>query len=706
MAGSELPALFSPGSVAVVGASRDPLTVGYRILSNLKAGNYRGAILPVHPHADALLGLKCFPSVLDYDGEIELSVIAVPPRRVVDAVRESVRKGVKAVAVITAGFREKGLEGARLEEEITRICRAKGVRLLGPNCLGIINTSLGLNASVAGTMPAGGGMSVFSQSSALCTAILDEAAARGIGLAKVAGIGNKADLTEVDFLLALARDSQTRVIVGYLEDIRCGDEFVAAAEEASSIKPVIIMKGGTTDAGRRAATSHTGVLAGADIAYGAAFLRSGIIRADDYESLIDCAAALSTQPLPSGKRVLIISNAGGPGTIAADAVGKAGLEVVSLAAHRREKLCRELPEGSVIADPVLVLGDAGPEEYAMAFRLAQKDEGVDAILLTLAPSAMRRPEETARALAGSSEGTKTVLAVYMGGGETMPGRRELLGLGLPDYDSPSRAVAVLRAMEEYQAWKRRPPRVVTRFRVNRRRVERIITRRQRAGRLQIEEARSKDILRAYGFRVPDGGLATSAEEAVELSERIGYPVAAKVHSPNIVHKSDLGGVKLNLNSRAEVGDAFDLMMLRMTQRAPSARIDGIYVEKMLPQGLEVIIGMNRDPQFGPMLMFGLGGIFVEVMKDVTFHLAPVTEEEATRMLTSTRSYEILRGAGGHRKVDLSAIAAGLQRISQLATDFPQIVELDINPFMVGEAGTDPFVVDARMTLRQDESRNG
>jgi len=530
--------------------------------------------------------------------------------------------------------------------------------------------------------------------------MIDEAARRNLGLSKVASIGNKADLTEVDFLHALGQDEETRVIVGFLEDIRNGDDFIAAAEEVSAIKPVILMKAGTTGAGRKAASSHTGVLGGAEIAYGAAFRRSGVIRADRYESLFDCAAALSMQPLPQGKRVLVVSNAGGPGIMTADAVERSGLVVSSPGVLTSAAMREQFPVNTAVGGPVSVLGDAEPARYAAAMDSARKDSTVDAVIVVLTPRAMTRHAETVKALAAGGSGEKPVLAVFMGGGKSLPAKEKLAESGIPLFESPERAVATLGKMEEYASWKRRPPRVVTRFRVNRRKVERIITRRIRAGRRQIEEVRAKDILCAYGFRIPAGGLSTTSEEAVETSERIGYPVAMKIVSPHIVHKSDLGGVKLNLSSREEVEDAFDLMILRIGQRAPEAMIEGVYVEKMLPQGLEIIIGMSRDPQFGPMLMFGLGGIFVEVMKDVTFNLAPITADEAIQMLTSTRSYEILSGARGQRAIDLTAIATGLQRISQLATDFPGIVELDINPFMIGEFGTEPYVIDARITLKE------
>jgi len=695
-----LESLFSPNTIAVIGASRTPGKVGHDIVANLKNGGFTGTIVPVNPSAATILGLPCVPDLSAHDGKIDLAVVAVPRPLVLQAVKDAVRHGAGAVVAITAGFKETGEEGALLERQLADFCRSRQVRLLGPNCLGLINTAHRMNASFAGAMPLAGPISIVSQSGALCTAILDLAAARQLGLAKVISIGNKADITEVDILRFLARDPETKVIVGYLEDISTGDEFVKAAEEASAVKPVIILKSGTTRAGEKAASSHTGVLAGSDIAYGAAFKRAGVIRADTFDALFDYATALSMQPLPKGDRVLIITNAGGPGTMAADAVEKAGLVVAELDRNTATALRGSLPVAASVGNPVDVLGDADPERYAMALRQAQDDAAVDSIMMLLTPQAMTRPRETARAILTARHGDKPVVAVFMGGKGVMPGRTELLAAGLPVYGSPERAVAALKALHYYAAWRRRPPRVVTRFRVNRRRVERIISRRLRAGHTHLGEVRAKDILRAYGFAIPEGALAAGGDEAVEIARRLGFPVAMKIVSPDIVHKTDLGGVRLNIHNSEDARDAFDLMMMRIGQRAPEAVIEGVYVEKMLDPGLEVIIGMHRDPQFGPMLMFGLGGIFVEVMKDVAFHLAPITRDEAIQMLKATRSYEILQGKRGKHGVDLDAIGDGLQRISQLTTDFPNIVELDINPLIVGEPGTEPLVADARMTLKK------
>ncbi|MBM4142335.1 MAG: CoA-binding protein [Lentisphaerae bacterium] len=691
--------LLQPAGIAVIGASRTPGKVGHEILANLIASGYGGTLLPVNPGADEILGLKCCRDLKSCAVKIDLSVIAVPAARVPDAARASLDAGAGALCVISAGFKEVGEEGARIEREVVDLCRARHARLLGPNCLGLINTHHAMNASFARQMPAAGAISVISQSGALCTALLDWAAGRRVGLAKLISMGNKADLNEADFLAALASDPRTKVIAGYLESIASGGDFVRAAEDAAAIKPVVMLKAGITSAGARAASSHTGSLAGADIAYGAAFRRSGVIRADTFEELCDFATAFAMQPLPAGNRVAIITNAGGPGIMAADAVEQAGMRVGALAGGTATALRERLPPAASVGNPIDVLGDADPERYATAVNAAQDDPSVDAIIVILTPQAMTRPADTARRVAACVRGAKPVLASFMGGADVMPGRDELVAANLPDYPAPERAVAALRAMCDYAEWLRRAPRVLTRFPVNRPRVTRIIRRHQRAGRMQMGEPQAKAVLRAYDFIVPDGQTAADAASAVEAAEKIGYPVAMKIVSPDIIHKSDMGGVRLRLASAQDVRDAFDLMMLRIRQRVPEARIEGVYVEKMCGQGREVILGMSRDPQFGPMLMFGLGGIFVEVMKDVTFHIAPITYREAMFMLEGTKSFALLKGVRGQASVDLSAIAVGLQRVSQLATDFPEILEMDINPFIVGREGAESVAADARITLR-------
>jgi acetate---CoA ligase (ADP-forming) len=690
--------LLYPKALAVVGASRSPGKVGYEILANLVKGGFKGEIIPVSLSATEILGRKCYKDLKDYKGTIDLGILAVPTRMCRDAAKSCIDAGARAIITITAGFKEVSADGLALEQELAELCRKHGVRMLGPNCIGALNTANGLNATFAPAMPPPGKISIISQSGALCVAILDWCASKKIGVAKVVSLGNKADLDEVDFLQAFSEDKETSVIVGYLENINEGTKFLQVAEQCAARKPIVVLKSGTTKAGAKAASSHTGSLAGADVAYTAAFKHSGVIRAESFERLFDYALALGMQPLPSGNRVTIITNAGGPGIMAADAAEAAGLELAAPTDAAREKLQACLPPTAALGNPVDVIGDADPERYVNALKILQEDPHTDAIVVLATPQNMTQPMKLAEELNRHHLGKKPILASFMGGQEVFQAQDYLTSVGIPNYPSPERAVLALRAMVDHRDWKKRPARVVVHFPANRRRVDRILTKYARMGQQQVSEVEAKDILEAYGFRVLPSALATDQNEAVEAADRIGYPVVLKVVSPDIIHKSDLGGVVVNLASADQVRDAWDLINARAKRRAPKAHIRGVYVEKMGRRGSEVILGLTRDPQFGPMLMFGLGGIFVEVLKDVAFHLAPITSSEAMQMLKLTRSYGLLKGARGQKPADLEAIAVALQRISQLATDYPQINELDINPFIVGEVGTEAYAADARMTL--------
>jgi len=446
-----LEALLKPNAVAVIGASKTPGKVGHEILANLIEGGFEGDIVPVNPTAPEVLGLTCYPDLKASEKHIDLSVIAVPTKFVRQAVIDSIEAGAKAITIITAGFKEVGAEGAKLESDLAAYCTSRGARLLGPNCLGLINAHHKMNASFAKHMPTPGGITVMSQSGALCTAILDWARERHLGLAKLISMGNKADLSETEFLTAFAKDDETKVIVGYLESIVAGDAFIKAAETAAAQKPVVIFKSGVTAAGGKAASSHTGSLAGADAGYAAAFKRSGIIRADTFEAMFDYATAFAMQPLPKGRRVAIITNAGGPGIMAADAVELSGLEVTALASSTATALAKKLPAAASVGNPIDVLGDADPERYADALNAAQDDDSVDAIIVILTPQAMTNPLETARAIQSNTRNEKPILVSFMGGADVTPGREELVAANLPDYPAPERAVAALKAMVDYAA---------------------------------------------------------------------------------------------------------------------------------------------------------------------------------------------------------------------------------------------------------------
>lgn len=595
------------------------------------------------------------------------------------------------------GFKGTGSPIMAQAAEMAELCRNRGSRLLGPASLGLINTHHQLHAMFTRHKPQPGGISMISQSGAVCEVVIDWANASRIGLAKVISLGHQLDLNETELLTALGEDEQTTVVVAYLESIESGDAFIKAAETVAAVKPVICFKAGDSPAGAKAVRQHLGAQPGMAMAYGAAFKRAGVIRAESLRSMFDYAIALSMQPPPQGQRVALISNADGPSIIASDKLEQASLQLATINPDSNRSFREALPNIG-INNPIDLQGADDPSNYARVLELVLQDPQVDAALVLLTPQITTRPTEVAKALAQAATSGKPVLTSFVGGAEVSAAHEHLLASRLPDYPTPERAVSVLKAVCDYAAWKRRPPRVLARFLVNRRRVERIIRRFSRQKQHQVEEHAAKDILRAYGFVVPIGYPALDPREAVEAAERIGFPVAMKVASPDIRHKSTLGGVRLNITTPAEARDAFDLIMLRIHRMAPTARFDGVYVEKMCRPGREVILGMHREPQFGPLLMFGLGGVFVEVMRDVTFYLAPITADEAMQMLMSTRSFALLTDSGGHGGVDLSGIADSLQRISQLVTDFPQIAELEISPLIVGEMGTEPMVAGAQVTL--------
>ncbi|MBE0534459.1 MAG: acetate--CoA ligase family protein [Phycisphaerae bacterium] len=696
-----LESFFNPASVAIVGASRRPGKVGREILVNIVRGGYPGKIFPINPGVDSIDGLKCYPDLTSIGEVPELVLIIVPAETVADVMRQCARIGSKSVVIITAGFKEVGAAGSQLEQEVLRIAHGAGIRVIGPNCLGIIDTVHKLNASFAGDLPGTGAIGYVSQSGALLAAILDMANAVGIGFSTLVSIGNKADMDELDIMQYLADCPETKVIAGYLENISDGNQFVREAEIISHAKPVLLMKSGATGAGARAASSHTGSLAGSETAYECVFERAGIIRCNSIKTQFDFAQAFATQPLPEGDSVVVITNAGGPGIMAADAIESQGLTFAKLSEETVQKLAAKLPAAANVNNPVDVLGDALAERYELALEIVMADKNVSAILVLLTPQAMTEVAATAEAIVKEAKNhNKPVFACFLGAEKVEPGLKVLRRGQIPQYDSPESAVAAIKAMSDYHRWRHRPKRVVKLYPVNRRKVENIVERHLRLGIREIGEVESKEIIEAYGFVTPKGSIATTAEQAANIARQLGFPVVLKIWSPDIIHKSDVGGVRVGLKSAQEVMDAFDLMMFRVPKKMPEADILGVLVQEMCTEGKEVILGMHRDPHFGPMMMFGMGGIMVEVLKDVAFYLAPLTAVEAKQMLVNTRTYKMLTGVRGQAGVDIDAIAEALQRLSQLVTEFPQILEMDINPFMVGPEGTTPIAVDARISVEK------
>jgi len=690
---------FRPQSVAVIGASRDPDKLGYAVLANLKQGGYQGRLYPVNPKADKILGLKAYPSVLDISDPVDLAVIVIPYRFVPAALEQCGQKEIPAVVVISAGFREAGREGLEREMELVEIAHKYRLRLIGPNCLGVIDTGTPLNATFAAGMPPSGPIAFMSQSGALGTAVLDMAMAGRIGFSKFASLGNKADVSEIDLLEAWGDDPASRVILIYVEGLPDGQKFIRVARKVTRNKPVVAVKSGVTKSGSRAVSSHTGSLAGSEAAYKAAFRQAGVIRATSMEALFDYARALAYQPLLKGDRIGIVTNAGGPGILATDALEHAGLEIPRLSRETVEALEAYLPGAASAANPVDVLGDALADRYEHATHLVLTDPNVDGLIVIVTPQAMTEIEKTAHAVGRMAQETdKPVLGCFMGEARIEAGVEVLRRYGIPNYPFPERAAAALAAMSAYRRERERPIFEVQPCDVCTQPVRELFDRVRAEGRVSIGDAEAREVLEAYGFPIPESRLAKTPEEAVEIAEEIGYPVVLKVASPDILHKTDVGGVKLDLSTPDDVRDAFDLITYRAGRYVPGARLWGCLVQQMVPGGREVLVGMSRDPQFGPLVAFGLGGIYVEALKDVAFRVAPFSRQEAEEMMREIRSYPLLEGIRGQPPADHEAMVDALLRISQLVTDFPEIVELDINPLIVFEEGRGAMAIDMRLVL--------
>ena len=692
--------MFScPQSVAVIGASRDTDKLGHGVLSNIIKHGYPGQVYAINPKGDRVLGLKCYPSVLDIPDPIDLAVIVIPNRYVAAALEECGQKGIQGVIIISAGFREAGLDGVRMERELVAIAKRHGMRLIGPNCLGVLDTICPLDASFAAGMPVQGQIAFMSQSGELCTAILDWALAAEIGFSRFVSLGNKADVDEVDLLAAWEGDPHSKVILTYIEGLSDGRRFMEVARRVTQRIPVIAVKSGSTAAGSRAVSSHTGSLAGSARAYESAFRQSGVLQAESIQHLFDYSLAFAYQPVLQGGSIAIVTNAGGPGVMATDALERAGLSLASLSRETLDFLRDNLPAAAGIYNPIDVLGDAPTGRFTLALDAALKDDNVSGVIVILTPQVMTEITETAEAVGRIANNyDKPVLGCFMGAARVGAGITVLNEYRVPNYPFPERAVAALKAMLDYRHWLQRPPLDIEEFDVDRERVRSIFAEVRADGRQTIGDAEARDILQAYGIRIPTSKLATSPEEAVEIAEEIGYPVVMKITSPDILHKTDIGGIKLGIETPTDVQDAFDLLVYRATRYMPDAEIWGCLVQEMVRGGKEVIVGMNHDPQFGPLMMFGLGGIYVEALRDVAFRIAPFSRNEAREMIAEIRAYSLLKGVRGEKSSDVEAIADTLLRLSQLVTDFPEVMEMDINPLIVFETGRGVVGVDMRLVL--------
>jgi len=702
----KLNSIFYPKSVAVVGASSRPGTVGNDIFRNLLLSGFNGSVYPINPKNPHVLGVHAYASLKEVPGPVDLAVVIVPAKAVLAVVDEAIAKGVKGIVVISAGFKEVGHEGAQLELQLREKVRAAGIPLVGPNCLGVINTDpdVKMNAAFGRKMPAPGNLAFISQSGALCTSVLDYAEERSMGFSKFISFGNKADVNEIDLLDYLAQDPKTSVIAMYLEDVTNGRQFIETARQIfwETRKPMLCLKSGRSPEGAKAVSSHTGSLAGSDSVYDALLIQSGVQRVDTIAELFDYAALYTTQPLPKGNRVAIITNAGGPGIMATDAAVRHGLKLAEISEETRAKLKPALPDAASLRNPVDVIGDAKSDRYKAAVRTVLEDPGVDMGIVILTPQSMTDVEDTAAVVPESIKGiNKPVVCSFMGARDVAPGVAILRKAGVPNYPFPEDAVKSLAAASKLVDLMEIPRRELPKLeRIDVEKARQVISQ-ALDGQEQkyLTQAECRPILEAYGLPLLASGIATSPQEAADIVKRIGKPVVMKVMSADVVHKFDAGGVILNVNGPEEAKATYDKILTNVQKAVPGAKIDGILIEEMARRGVEVILGASRDPRFGPLMMFGLGGTMVEVLKDVSFRLAPMWQISAERMVQQIRSFKVLDGFRGQPPADVPAIVDTLLRLSALVCNHPEVSELDINPLIVHAQGQGCSVADSRMMLR-------
>jgi len=692
--------IFNPSSIAVIGASEDRRKVGHVIFKNLIEQSFKGKVYPVNVKRKEILGRKCYSSVKDIPDKVDLAIIAIPAKGVLPVIKDCADQGVKGVVVITAGFREIGGEGIQLEKEITKIVKEAKMKMVGPNCLGVINTFNNMNATFAPNLPPSGRVSFFSQSGALGVALIDWAIENDFGFNKFVSLGNKADLNETDFLEYFGNDPDTDVILGYIEDIKDGKRFLEIAQKVAKIKPVIIIKSGSTEAGARAASSHTGALAGSDRALTEAFKKAGIIRVNGIKELFEMAEIFKVKKLPKGNRLLVITNAGGPGIIAADTADRLGIRLDPMSKSSIEAIVDKLPPTASLYNPIDVIGDATSERYKVVLEQAIKDEVVDGICVILTPQAVTDTENVAKEIININKiSEKPIFTCFIGGKKVKSAVKILKSQQVPCYSDPSVAINSYRKLIDFSIIKSKKEPEIPKIEIlpeNKEKVKLILEVLENAGVTSIGDENTTEILSLYGFNFPKKALARTPEEAVEIAEKIGYPVVLKVSSPNILHKTDVGGVKLNLKNAEEVYNGFVDITLNVKRFMSSAYIKGVMVYEMVTDGKEVILGVSYDKTFGHMIMFGLGGIYVEVLKDVSFRITPVSKEEAYEMIEEIKGSKILEGVRGEPPYDKENIVDKILRLSQLVTDFPIIKEVDINPYVVKHKGG--IALDARMII--------
>jgi 4-hydroxybutyryl-CoA synthetase (ADP-forming) len=693
---------FSPKSIAIIGASEKP-GVGKTIFYNI-AKHFKGKIYPVTPSNPTVGGLTAYKNVLDIPDSIDLAVVAAPSKFTPSVMEEVGKKGIKGAIIVSAGFKEVDEVGAKLEREVGEIAKRYGIKVIGPNCLGIMSFSKDniMNSTFLKITPKYGNIALVSQSGAICAATVEDAEAQNIGFSKVISMGNKVDMDESDVLELLAEDEDTRVIVMYLEDIRNARRFMEIAKKitAERKKPIIVLKAGRTAEGAKAAASHTGALGGSDANYEAAFAQCGVIRVDTMGELFDLATAFSKQPLPDGD-VVIVSNAGGPAIISTDSCSRYGLKMADISSIRDE-IVGVIPAYGSPRNPVDIVGDADYLRFEKVLLLTLAHPNVGSVVTMCTPSATLNYDDLARVLVKMSQQfpNKTILASLMGLAEGMENRRIMSEGGIPYYLYSEPAIRTLKAMYDFKKWvdEASTKRDTLQFAKDTSKVKSIFENVRKNGRSNLLEEEGYEVLEAYGFPTPKSILCTTERECMDAAKQIGYPLVMKIVSPDIIHKSDAGGVKVGIKTDDELRNSFRTITENALKYKSDAKIKGALVQEMVKSAKETILGASQDPTFGPVIMFGLGGIYVEVLKDVVFRIVPIDEQEAMNMVESIKTIKLLKGVRGEKSSDLKAIADSLQRLSQLVIDFPEIKEFDINPLLVLEEGKGARVVDARIIL--------
>lgn len=694
---------FDPAGVAIIGASADPHKLSHGVLRNVLMHGYQGAVYPINPKASVIAGRPAYPDVRAVPDPVELAVLMVPAPACLPVLEACGERGIKAAVVISCGFREVGPEGMAREEALLATARRYGMRLIGPNCVGTLDAFTGLNCTFIGVMPRPGGIGFISQSGAICGGILEWTAGKGIGFSRFATVGNAADVSETDLIAALAEDANTRVIVLYIEAIREGQRFIEVASRVTRSKPILVLKAGTSPAGQRAVLSHTGSLAGEMAAYDAAFKQAGVQRVDTVEELFNNALALAYGPRPRGRRVAIVTNAGGPASLAADALNAVGLTLPPPPPSIQAELAAAFPDAQ-ISNPVDLLGGAEPAHYEQAMQALLVGDAFDAVLPILVPHAVVDPVAVADAIGRVAQCcARPVVACFMGDDAVRGPLTTLHEHRIASYQFPEQAAHALGALWQHAAHVAAPAEDFTGSPVRATfapEAAHCLETVAAQGRMQLGEADARPILQAYQVPQPRAALARSAEEAAEIATRIGFPVVLKIVSPQVFHKSEVGGVVVNVTDAEAVRRHFTGMVARVAAQQPQANIEGVLVAEMVPPGYELIAGMRRDPQFGPLVMFGLGGIYVELLHDVAFRIAPFGLAEARRMIDDTAAGRLLRGLRGQPPADIDAVAGVIMQLAGIALIHPQIQEIDVNPLVAYPAGAPHPVlaVDVRMVI--------